>query len=202
MRGKKNPHFSKLSASHFDSSNSLSTGGSTPSHFESLYRQFATPLLKFIAKRLGASPQAADEIFQETMVAAWRGYKTFRHKSSFFTWLCRISLNKIADYWRDQVNESSHLVVPTIQKLLSLPSEEISAEEKLSLKELKESVNSCVNLLPYKTRRLLWYRYWKDLSTHEIAKILGVSERAVEGKLYRARSNFAATYSEKLPKEK
>src|SRR3989344_6383611 len=143
---------------------------------------------------MGANPETADEIFQETMVAAWKGYKTFRHKSSFFTWLCRISLNKIADYYRDQVNENSHIVIPTIQKLLAIPTNEISPEERLALTELKIKVNDCLNLLPYETRRLLWFRYWEELSIREIARILGVSERAVEGKLYRARSNFAEVY--------
>ena len=164
--------------------------------FEASYKKFATPLLKFIAKRIGANPEATDEIFQETIIAAWKGYKSFKHKSSYFTWLCRISLNKMADYWRDQINQDSHIVVPGIQKLLSLPSKEISPEEKLSLEELKKSVNDCLNLLPYETRRLLWFRYWKDLSTHEIAKILGTSERAVEGKLYRARRGFAKAWRE------
>ena len=171
-------------------------------HFEALYKKFATPLLKFIAKRIGANPEATDEIFQETMAAAWKGYKAFRHKSSFFTWLCRISLNKIADYYRDQVNENSHIVIPTIQKLLAIPTNEISPEERLALTELKIKVNDCLNLLPYETRRLLWFRYWEELSIREIARILVVSERAVEGKLYRARSNFAEVYSKTPSKEK
>lgn len=171
-------------------------------HFESLYKNFATPLLKFIAKRIGANPEATEEVFQETMTAAWKGYKTFRHKSSFFTWLCRISLNKIADYYRDQVNEDSHIVIPTIEKILAIPSKEISPEERLVLEELKGRVNDCLNLLPYETRRLLWFRYWRELSIREIARILGVSERAVEGKLYRARANFETTYSRTLSKER
>ena len=170
--------------------------------FEAQYKKFGTPLLKFIAKRIGANPEVSEEVFQETMVAAWKGYKTFRHKSSFFTWLCRISLNKIADYYRDQVNENSHIIVPTIEKLLAIPSKEISPEERLALEELKTRVSACLNLLPYETRRLLWYRYWRELSVREIARILGVSERAVEGKLYRARANFASTYREKLSREK
>lgn len=170
--------------------------------FEAQYKKFATPLLKFIAKRIGASPEATEEVFQETMIAAWKGFRTFRHKSSYFTWLCRISLNKIADYYRDQVNENSHIVVPTIQKLLALPSDEISPEEKLSLEELRKSVNDCLNLLPYKMRRLLWFRYWKEFSIREIAKVLGTSERAVEGRLYRARTSFGVAYSKRFSREK
>lgn len=170
--------------------------------FEALYNNLALPLTKFVIKRIGGNPEAVDEVLSETMIAAWKGFKSFRHKSSYFTWLCRISLNKIADYWRDQVNENSHIVVPGIQKLLSLPSEEISAEEKLSLEELKKSVNDCLNLLPYEKRQLLWFRYWKDYSYAQIAKMLGISERAVEGKLYRARASFETVFAKTLSKEK
>jgi DNA-directed RNA polymerase specialized sigma24 family protein len=44
--------------------------------------------------------------------------------------------------------------------------------------------------MPYEKRRLLWFKYWRDYSYQKIAKIMGISERAVEGRLYRARAEF------------
>ncbi len=162
--------------------------------FESIYKSVSTPLFRFIAKRIGADQETANEIFQETIVAGWKGLKTFRHKSSYFTWLCRIALNKIADYYHDQINSRSGIIVPLIDELIQTDGKSLSPEEKMALEELKMSVNNCLNLLPYKKRRLLWFRYWKDMSYAEIAKFLGISERAVEGRLYRAREEFAILY--------
>jgi len=165
--------------------------------FESVYKSLALPLTKFIIKHAGGNEEAVDEVLSATMIASWKGFTTFKHKSSYFTWLCRIALNKIADYYRDQVHAGSQIIVPLLGNL-DIPAEpSLSCEEKLSLQELRASVNNCLNLLPAKTRRLLWFKYWKDLSTREMAKILKLSERAVEGRLYRARAAFAKIWSKK-----
>lgn len=159
--------------------------------FDSLYKQFISPLSRFVFKRIGnADPIIADQIVSETFESAWKGYKTFKHKSSFFTWLCRIALNKIADYWRDQINRRSHVVVPTLKWLSQIESKDIPPLEKLALDELRHKVNEVLDLLPEEKRKLLQYRYWHDLSYKEISVILKISPRAVEGKIYRAKSAF------------
>lgn len=162
--------------------------------FEDSYKELSKPLFKFIAKRLGKSEDIVEEIVQETFVAAWKGYGAFKHKSSYFTWLCRIALNKIADYYHDQVNANSGIIVPILDSLTYIDRDNLSPEEALALKELRSSVNDCLNLLPYEKRKLLWFRYWKDYSYEKIAKILGISERAVEGRLYRAKEEFSKTW--------
>jgi len=171
-------------------------------NFEKIYKKLALPLTKFIIKRIGGNEDVVDEVLSETFASAWKGWKTFKHKSTYFTWLCRIALNKIADYYRDQVNRNSGIIVPLFGNLDIPDSKTLSPEEKMALSELRESVNNCLNLLPYEKRRLLWFRYWQDLSTREVAKILKISERAVEGKLYRAKHTFAKIWNTKLSREK
>jgi RNA polymerase sigma-70 factor (ECF subfamily) len=166
-----------------------------PESFEFLYKQFFLPVTKFVFKKLGSKPDVAEDVVAETFGAAWKGYKTFKHKSSYFTWLCRIALNKIADYYHDQVNENSRIVVPLIDSLNDIDTKNLSPEENLALEELRRSVSGCLNLLPYEKRRLLWYRYWRDLSYSEIGRIMGLSERAVEGQIYRAKHEFAKAWS-------
>jgi len=170
--------------------------------FESVYKKLALPLTKFIIKHVGGNPEAVDEVLSATMIAGWQGLKTFKHKSSYFTWLCRIALNKIADYYRDQVHAKSQIIVPLLGNLDILAEGGLSPEEKLALQELRKSVDNCLNLLPYEKRRLLWLKYWQDLSTRQLAKILKIGERAVEGRLYRARHTFAELYTEKLSEGK
>jgi RNA polymerase sigma-70 factor (ECF subfamily) len=162
--------------------------------FNKIYKTFSKPLYRFIAKRLGKDEQTIEYVLEETLVAAWKGYETFEHKSKFFTWLCRIALNKIADYYHDQVNENSKFVVPLLDSLNLIDTKNLSPDENLALKELRASVNDCLNLLPYEKRQLLWFRYWKDYSYEKIGEILGISERAVEGRIYRAKSEFAEVW--------
>ena len=169
-------------------------------NFEKLYKKYISPLTRFVFKKIGSDPLAADQIVSETFEAAWKGYKSFKNKSSFFTWLCRIALNKIADYYRDQINQRSHIVVPTLKKWAQIEqlvqtNKNISPEEQLILNELRDKVNEVLNLLPLEKRKLLWYRYYRDLSYKEISVILKISPRAVEGKLYRAKSSFSKVWN-------
>jgi RNA polymerase sigma-70 factor (ECF subfamily) len=165
-----------------------------PRWFEAVYKEFALPLTKFVMKRIGADKGEVDEIVEETFVAAWRGWNTFKHKSSYFTWLFRIALNKTADYYHDQVNKKSGIIVPLIEAVAKADKKSLSPEETLVLKDLRKSVNDCLNLLPTEKRRLLWFRYWKDMSYSEIAKAMGISIRAVEGRIYRAKEEFASVW--------
>ncbi len=155
-----------------------------------------SPLTRFVFKKIGSNPELAEEVVSSTMVAAWKGYKAFRHKSSYFTWLCRIALNKIADYYRDQVHKNSRLVVPFIENLVLSDSQSLSPEEQMSLQDLRKSVNQCLDLLPYEKRRLLWFRYWLDMSYDQIANAMNISVRGVEGRLYRAKQDFAKIWSD------
>jgi len=170
----------------------------TVAPFEKIYKEFALPLTKFVMKRMGANERQVEEVVEETVVAAWKGWNTFRHKSSYFTWLCRNSLNKIADYYRDQINHYSKLIVPFIEALTETDSRSLSPEESLALKELRKSVNSCLDLMSPEKRKLLQFRYWYDLSYTEISKILGISERAVEGQIYRAKNEFAKVWNSNI----
>ena len=163
-------------------------------HFESLYKQYVSPLTRFVFKKIGSDPETADVIVLETFEAAWKGYKSFKNKSSFFTWLCRIALNKIADYYKDQINRRSHIVVPTLKQLSQIESKDIAIDEKIALDELRNKVNQVLDLLPPEKRKLLQYRYWKDMSYKEISIVLHISPRAVEGKLYRAKKAFGLLF--------
>ena len=130
-----------------------------------------------------------EELFAQTIVAAWKGWHKFENKSSYFTWVCRIALNKIADYYRQEVNIHSKLIAPLIESLADPNT--ASLEETMALDELKLSVSRCLDLLPAEAKQVLFLRYWKEKTYQEIGKILQVSPKAVESKLYRARKTFA-----------
>ena len=159
--------------------------------FVILYRSFALPLMKFIIKRVGANQETAEEVFSQTITSAWEGYHTFKNKSKFFTWICRIALNKIADYYRTEIHEQSVFVAPLLEEIAYVKDDDLAPEEKLALQEMRISVRACLSLLPPEKRQLLYLRFWKSMSIKEIAKFFGVSERSVEGKIYRAKRSLA-----------
>lgn len=166
--------------------------------FTIFYQKFALPLKKFLIKKMGNN-EAAEEIFSQTVLAAWRGFNTFEYKSTFFTWICRIGLNKIADYYRFQINERSKIVAPLLSTIANIEDNSLKPEEKLALEELRASIRECLNLLPAEKKQLLYLRYWKELTLKEIAEVLNTTERAVEGKIYRAKLEFKEVLKNKHP---
>src|SRR5438094_6238529 len=52
-------------------------------------------------------PEVAEDLVQETLLAAVRGYEKFGGRSLERTWLCGILKNKIVDYFRKLGRETS-----------------------------------------------------------------------------------------------
>lgn len=167
--------------------------------FETIYRLLALPVLKFIVKKMGGDQAAAEEVFGKTISAAWEGWHKFRHKSSYFTWICRIALNKIADYYRDQVNDNSRWVLPVLENIASADTDQLDPYERASLSELRAAMRECLDLLPDEKRKLLQFRFWREMTIKEIASFTGSSERAVEGKIYRAKKVLKTILQRKHP---
>lgn len=155
--------------------------------FALLYRQFTLPLMKFLTKRMGGNQEAAEEVFSQTILSALKSWHTFENKSSFFTWICRIGLNKMADYYRGQIHERSILIAPALEDLASIGSKELTLDEKYALEELRMTIREALAKLSPEQRQLLHLRYWKDQTISAIAATLNMSERSVEGKIYRAK---------------
>ncbi|RJQ31214.1 MAG: RNA polymerase sigma factor [Actinobacteria bacterium] len=167
--------------------------------FVALYKKCALPLMKFLIKRMGGDTEAAEEVFSRTCLAAWQGFHTFEYRSTYFTWLCRIALNKMADYYRQQVHERSILIAPTLEAWGKFPDKDFTTEEKVILAEFRSSIRRCLDLLPKEKRQLIYLRFWRDLSIKKIAETMGISERAAEGKIYRAKLALKEVVSNKHP---
>lgn len=68
--------------------------------FAALFRHFA-PRLRALGIRGGASPEAAEELAQETMIAVWRKAALFdQRQASGSTWVFTIMRNKRIDLFR------------------------------------------------------------------------------------------------------
>lgn len=158
----------------------------------SISKQLYRKLLLFLLKRTGGNSEVAQEVLQNTFLAAIKSFHTFHNKSTFFTWICKISLNKLADYYRGQVN-------PKFQLPLDLPAPGLTPEEQTSLDDLRAHVNQCLDLLPSQYRRLLHLKYYQELSTKEICLKLDLTPRKLEGRLYRAKKSLAKIYAKSDP---
>ncbi len=163
---------------------------------ETVTHEVSQRLLRFLLKRTRGDVEVAQEVLQDTWVAVLKSYHTFAHKSAYLTWLTKIALNKLADYYRRRINRRSKIVVPTIATFNRLVDPQLSPEEKLALQELRAQVNLSLGLLPGPYRQLLQLKYYERLSNRQICLRLKLPARSLEGKLYRAKKMLAKLYAQ------
>ena len=70
-------------------------------------RKYSDTLYNYIFKRV-PDKAAAKDILQETLIAAWKSYSTFKKEADEKTWLFAIVKNKLVDYYRLQAKSLTH----------------------------------------------------------------------------------------------
>jgi len=161
--------------------------------FDRLYRDHVDRMYRF-AQRLCGSPEDAKDLVQETFLSAYRSLKDFRGESSVSTWLYTIAAHACQRMRRKRKGEperelSLDALIPTSDgdMPLQVPGEDLSPEERLQYKELRQSLFAAVHQLPKKYRMVLVLRDMEGLSAKEVGAVMGLTERAVKSRLHRAR---------------
>ncbi|OIO73357.1 MAG: hypothetical protein AUJ85_08160 [Elusimicrobia bacterium CG1_02_37_114] len=132
----------------------------------------------------------ADEIAQEVFLKVYLSAGSFKHKSSFSTWLYRITVNKCLDSLKRNkpVSLESELNYEESLKLKDvLDSREESPEDKMIKKEGQEIIQKILNSLPQKYRVAWTLREIENFTYTEISQIMNISINKVKVWLYRAR---------------
>ena len=134
----------------------------------------------------------ADDIAQEVFLNVFYSLNSFRGKSSFSTWLYRITVNECLQALRKRknkvfsietaLNENEHLKLQDI-----LRSNEENAENKLLREERERLAMKLLKALPDRFRVVLTLRKMENLSYKDIAENMGISVNTVKVWLFRAR---------------
>lgn len=153
-------------------------------------------LHRYLAVRSGGDRHLADDLMQQLWVKASSNGSEHVPEAELEFWLRGIARNLIRAHWRKARNRPD--TVPSIDAEAAaalskrLVSEELPAEA-LERRELADQLLLAVSTLPAADQEVIVGRYFQGCSHAELAGRLGVSERAVEGRLYRARRSLQQT---------
>ena len=143
------------------------------------------PLMRYIIAPILQNPQDREDCLSEVSMRVWEKIGQFDgEKGSFHAWLTAITRNTALNHARRASGSSAEELSE------STPSPELSPEEALLKKERQEALKTALSRLSYKDRLLFYRKYYYRQSTAQIAAELGMTERAVEGKLYRVKKHL------------
>lgn len=149
--------------------------------------QLWSPRILSYLTRMTGDAHAADDLAQETFVRVYRHRMGYRATQAFSTWIFHIASNLARNHarWRSRHPES--LMGQETLADLAHASPTDSPDEAAMRAEQASVVRAAVLALPDDLREPLVLSVYEDLPHIEIATILGVSAKAVEMRVYRAR---------------
>jgi RNA polymerase sigma-70 factor (ECF subfamily) len=160
--------------------------------------QYGDLLYKFALSRI-KDPATAEDLVQETFLAALRSQKNFQGRSAVKTWLVAILKHKIVDFIRKKVREQPTDMIESLSDAVDgsfktdgkwelLPSKWSGTPGKIyEQKEFMDVLYRCLAELPDRQAEAFKMREIDELSTDEICKALNISATNSWVMLYRAR---------------
>jgi RNA polymerase sigma-70 factor (ECF subfamily) len=168
-----------------------------PAAFEELVRRHGPRLLR-VARRMMGSEEDARDAVQDAFVAVFKSIDKFEAHSQLSTWLHRVLINACLmrlrsrrrrpeediEEYLPRFAEDGHQVERSVA--WGEPPAE-AADALIERAELCGFVRASIDMLPDTYRVVLLMRDIEELSTDEVAEMLGISANAVKIRLHRAR---------------
>lgn len=146
-----------------------------------------------LALRLTRTREDAEEVLQDVFVNVYTKIKGFEGKSSFSSWLYRITVN--SSFMKLRKKKQHHRVTP-IEDLAPAERDRIrnasdvsalSVDEQSEHKEVLDAIAEAISRLPDEYRPVFVLRDVDGLSTKQVSKMLNLTAPAVKSRLHRSR---------------
>jgi RNA polymerase sigma-70 factor (ECF subfamily) len=158
--------------------------------FEELINRYAGKAFS-LALRLTRSQEDAEEVLQDVFVTVARKIRDFEGKSTFSSWLYRVTVNAALMKLRKRKQDRSVLiedVQPQVQEAIIMKSvERASTEQEVARTEVAHALEEAIQRLPDEYRPVFVMRDVDGLTSGEVSRILNITIPAVKSRLHRSR---------------
>ena len=178
----------------------LAAGAGDRAAFEQLVVRHKATLYR-LARRYIGDPDEAYDIVQETFVAAWLALRRFDTRQTFAGWLRAIALNKCRDHGRRRAVRHRIVSLFAFEPSPAIQSTENEFEGEHILLELQrlQRLDKAIAQLPQLYKEPLLLTTVSGLTQQEAASELGISTKAVEMRVRRARQKLREVLADMGP---
>jgi RNA polymerase sigma-70 factor (ECF subfamily) len=143
-----------------------------------------------LAYRFTGDEQDAEDVVQETFLRAFREIRRFEARSSFATWLYRITVNCSHDLLRQRPKAGTRpsLDDPDLRVAAGLADSSAAADpmRELTSRRIDERVRAAMDALSGQERSAFVMRHYEGLSIEEIGGVLNLNASAAKHSIFRA----------------
>lgn len=144
-----------------------------------------------LASRLTRNGEDAEEVLQDVFVTVFRKIDRFEGKSSFSSWLYRVTVNsslmKLRKKRQDQSVSIEDEAVQVSNTPSTTPAYHIEGESGTTRLQVSQALERAITSLPDEYRPVFVLRDIDGLSSKEVGEILELSIPAVKSRLHRSR---------------
>jgi RNA polymerase sigma-70 factor (TIGR02943 family) len=162
--------------------------------------QYGDMLFRFALHRVN-DKTVAEDLVQESLLAAMKAKDRFQGQSSERTWLFAILKHKIIDYFRSKNHWSTGIKIETFAEADEHFNEngtwrlqprhwDVNPHKVFEQKEFIDALYRCLSQIAPRTADAFVYREIDGLTTEEICKILNITATNCGVMLYRARMSL------------
>lgn len=154
--------------------------------FGQLIDRHASAIVNLSYRMVGNRAEAED-LAQETFLAAYKALSTFRADSKFSTWLYRIATNKCKDWLRVKRPGQGQYDLDADENLDLYVTEDRTPEVLLSQQQVAQELEQAIQRLPPLYREAFVLKHIEGLSYEEMEEILGVNGDTLKMRVYKGR---------------
>jgi len=155
---------------------------------EMFVRQYETGVFR-LALSIVSDPAEANEITQETFIAALRSLSSYEEKKSLKAWLYTIALNHSRSHLRKR--KTIERLKNTLNSIFRVETQkQVLPEESVIQNDKEAEIWRALNQLDEPFRIVIVLRYFHELPISEISEILSVNEGTIHSRLHTARARL------------
>jgi len=171
--------------------------------YDRLVREYRGKLYGLLYN-MTSNKEDAEDLLQEVFIKAFQSLPKFKGKSSFYTWIYRIAINRTINFVKRR-NRKQTMSLDKVDGGLERDPAYVELSSRNSpirdagISELQEKLNTALQTLSDKHRTVVVLHDIQGVPHQEIAKMLKCSEGTVRSRLFYARQHLQTELAEFAP---
>src|SRR3954471_31726 len=175
--------------SSVEAANELREALASDDAFDRWYRRTVPRVYSYVLSRCGGDTGLAEDLTQQTFVAAIDQGAALEGRSEIVPWLCGIARHKLADHFRSMERQD--------RRRMELEVRQIRLEQDAVVRpglDDRVAIAEALRSLPPADQAVLAFVVLDGLSVGEAGRLMHRSEGATRSLLHRARERFRQAY--------